>query len=101
MNKHKQSISLDKIMIAITILSFLATILIYSSLPAVIPYHWGIDGSVKTVGKWVAFITALMPVGIYYVVKFRSKKSQSDALAFVVALLVVVIHWATLFISNS
>ena len=99
MDKQKRSISLDKIMLAITVLSFAATILIYSSLPAVIPYHWGIGGSVKTIEKWVAFITALIPVGIFYVVKFRSKKNQSDALAFVVALLVVVIHWTILLIS--
>ena len=58
MNKQKQPISLNKIMIAITALSFIATIFIYSSLPAVITYHWGIDGSVKTVEKWVTPITA-------------------------------------------
>lgn len=99
MNKQKKSISFNKAMIAITALSFLATVLIYSSLPAVIPYHWGIGGSVKMVEKWVVFITVLTPVGIYYAVKFRSKKSRSDAFAFVVALLVVAIHWITLFIS--
>ena len=99
MDKQKRSISLDKIMIAITVLSFTATILIYSSLPAMIPYHWGIGGSVKTAEKWVAFITALTPVGIYYLVKCRSNKSLSDVLAFVVALLIVVIHWTILFIS--
>jgi hypothetical protein len=99
MDNKKQSISLDKIIIAITALSFIATILIYSSLPAKIPYHWEVSGNVKTIDKWFAFITALAPVGLFYIVKWRSKKSQSDVLPFFVALLILVIHWVTLIIS--
>ena len=99
MDKKERSMPLDKIIIAITALSFIAAILIYSSLPVKIPYHWGLDGSVKAVDKWAAFISALVPAGIYFLVKHRLKKSQSDALSFLIALLVVGIHWITLILS--
>ncbi|HOG00477.1 MAG TPA: DUF1648 domain-containing protein [Clostridia bacterium] len=99
MERKKRSISPDIIIVAITALSFVATILIYSSLPARIPYHWGLNGGVKTTDKWVAFITALAPAGIYFAAKHRPGKSRSDVMSFLIALLVAGIHWVILIIS--
>ncbi len=101
MEKKEVSVPFAKIIIAATVLSFVATILIYPSLPTLIPYHWGIGGSVKTVEKWFAFITALMPVIIYYMVKLRSKKEQPSVSAFLISLLVMLIHWIILFIAKG
>ena len=100
--KNKQAaIPFDKIIITATVLSFIATILIFPSLPDVIPYHWGINGSVKTIEKWFAFITALLPVIIYYAVKLRSKKDQSGKSPFMISLLVMAIHWIIIFIAKG
>ncbi len=99
MDKEKRSRPFDKIVIAITVLSFAATILIHSRLPDQIPYHWGVGGHVKTIDRRFAFITALTPAVIYYMVKYRSKKTRPDALALVIALFIVAIHWAILFIA--
>ncbi len=41
----------DYIIFAATFISLIATIFIYPNLPAMMPYQWGIDSSVKTAGK--------------------------------------------------
>lgn len=101
MEQAKKRVRFDLIIIAITALSFIATILIYPSLPAMIPYHWSIGGNVKTIGKWVAFITALVPLFIYYVAKLRLKKNQTEASSFLIAMIFVVLNWVLILIAKG
>lgn len=101
MEKIRKSIKLDWIIIGATAFSFFATIFIYPTLPAQIPYHWSIDGSIKAAGKWIVFITALLPIVIYYMVKLRSKKNQTQMTRVGVSLLSAIIHWVIIFIAKG
>lgn len=97
MENRKASVPFDKIIIVATLVTFIATIFLYPSLPEAIPYRWETGGIVKTVGKWFAFVTALFPVIIYYLVKLRSK-NQSEVKPFVISLLFLIIHWIVILI---
>ena len=101
MQREKKPVPYNIIVIALTAVSLVGTAILFPSLPAAIPYHWGIDGSVKTTGKWVAFVTALLPVAIYYLSVLRPKKNQThpEIVAFFVSILLVIVHWVILFIS--
>lgn len=94
------TIRFDLITIAVTVLSFIATLFVYPSLPASIPYHWSVDGSVKSIEKWVAFITAFAPVFIYYIAKSR-RKNQTDVSRFLTAMIFVVINWVLILIARG
>ncbi len=98
MENLKKIVLPDKIIIVLTAISFIATIFIYPYLPATVPYHWNSNGSVETAGKWIVFITALLPVAIYYLGKTRMKKNQTEVSIFVVSLVFIIIHWAIIFI---
>lgn len=101
MEQTKKRVLFDLIIIAVTALSFIATILIYPSLPAMIAYHWSVGGNVKKIGKWVAFITALLPVLIYYIAKLRLKKNQTEASSFWTAMIFVVVNWVLILIAKG
>ena len=88
----------EKIIMVLTALSIIATIFIYPNLPETIPYHWNINGSVKTAGKWIVFLTALLPVAIYYLGRSRLKKNQTDISMFVISLFLIIVHWSIIFI---
>lgn len=101
MEQTKKRVLFDLIIIAVTALSFIATIFIYPSLPAMIAYHWSVGGNVKKIGKWVAFITALLPVLIYYIAKLRLKKNQTEASSFWTAMIFVVVNWVLILIAKG
>ena len=99
MEKTNKRLRFDLITFAVTAVSFIATVLVYPSLPDAIPYHWSASGSVKTIGKWVAFAAALIPVFIYYVARMRLKKNQTEATCFLTAMAFVVLNWVLIFIA--
>jgi len=101
MEQTKKPMPYHQIIILITALSVIATILVYPSLPDAIPYHWSIGGEVKTVDKWVAYLTALLPVVIYHVSKLSSRRHQTESSRFLVSLVFVIIHWAVIFIAKG
>lgn len=101
MQKEKKPVPYNILIIALTAVSLAGTAILYPRLPAAIPYHWGIDGSVQTTGKWIAFLTALLPVAIYYFSILRPKKNQThpEIVSFCVSILLLAVHWVILFIS--
>lgn len=57
---------ISKILLILTIISFLGTLFIYSSLPEEIPIHWGINGEVDNyASKPFAILIGLLPLGVY------------------------------------
>jgi len=100
MKNEKKPLPLSKIIIALTLLSVAATVILYPSLPARIPYHWSITGTVRTAGKWITLVMASLPVIIFYTAKFRPKQNQSESYTFVICLLFIIIHWVIIFIAK-
>ena len=99
MEKTNKRVRFDIITFAVTAISFIATVLVYRGLPEMIPYHWSASGEVKAVGKWIAFVAALIPVFIYYVAKMRLKKNQTEATCFLTAMAFVALFWVLVFIA--
>lgn len=99
MKKANKRVRFDLITFAVTAVSFIAMVLVYPGLPEMIPYHWSASGDVKAVGKWIAFVAALIPVFIYYVAKMRLKKNQTEATCFLTAMAFVVLFWVLIFIA--
>lgn len=98
---EKKSNPYGKIITVLTAISFIVTIVLYPRLPAAIPYHWNLNGSVNTAGKWIAFITALMPVVVYFISVAYPKKNQSnpEIVSFFVCVLLIAVHWIVLFLA--
>ena len=95
----------SRIVIGLTVVSLIGTFIIFPYLPNSIPIHWSINGSVKTAYKGVVFISALLPLVVYFLKLFKSRidpKSQSyekHKKAFsinilTIALVLVMVHWA-------
>lgn len=56
----------NKLLLGLTILSFLGTLAIYNKLPDIIPLQWGINGEVNRTGpKYMSLILGLLPFGLY------------------------------------
>lgn len=90
---------------------FIGTLAIYSSLPDVVPLHWGINGEVNRWGSKVYMLgTGLLPLAIYGLMiilpridpKKESFVLHDRAYKITRALLIlflVGIHWATILVS--
>ncbi|WP_418791956.1 SdpI family protein [Phosphitispora sp. TUW77] len=71
---------LSKILMALILLSVIATLFVYNSLPDTIPLHWNIKGEVDNTGsKNFVFFTALLPLAIYLLMKFAPKFDPKKA----------------------
>ncbi|MFZ5969759.1 MAG: SdpI family protein [Bacillota bacterium] len=98
---------INKWLMVVMILSFIATIVVYSSLPDSIPRHWNVKGEVDRYGgKGGVFVTALLPLGIMLLAKYLPKidpkkasyekhgKAYTISIE-VIALFMVLMHWIT------
>ncbi|MBU7006162.1 SdpI family protein [Phosphitispora fastidiosa] len=99
---------LSKTVIALILLSIIATLFIYQSLPDTIPLHWNIKGEVdNTGGKNFVFVTALLPLALYLLMKFAPKIDPKKAsydkhmgsyqiITISVVLMMIGIHWVSI-----
>ena len=99
---------ISKTMVALLLLSVMATLFIYQSLPDTIPMHWNLTGDIdKTGDKNFVFITAFLPLAIYFLMKVTPKIDPKKAsydkhrgsyhiIAVSIALLLMGLHWVTI-----
>ncbi|MGL4363430.1 MAG: SdpI family protein [Cellulosilyticaceae bacterium] len=107
--KNKQPLLLASLVLSI--LSFIATCFIYTSLPSEIPIHFNISGEIDNYGPRItALLLGAMPflflVLFYVIPKFDPKKKAYSlhqkaycVLYFGLTLLLISMHWASLLIS--
>lgn len=96
---------INKLILLIAILSFLATLAIYPTLPEVIPRQWSFSGEVSTTGnKASIFIPALLPLAILLYMSIIPKidpkreshnkhKKAYVITRYMTVLVLVIIHW--------
>jgi uncharacterized membrane protein len=96
-------------MTILILISIIATIFIYTSLPEKIPTHWNIKGEIDAYGsKSFIWFTALLPFAIYLLMiyipeidpKRESYKKHKKAYEILINILVpffIMIHWITIF----
>lgn len=101
----------NKILLAICFLSIIGTLAIYSSLPDVVPLHWGVNGEVDRWGSKVSMLgTAFLPLAVYglmIVLPRIDPKKESFVLhdrayritRALLILFLIGIHWATILVS--
>lgn len=101
----------DWILIFIILLSFIATIFLYNDLPEEIPRQWGLDGEVNSYwGKGAVFFTALLPLLLYFLMKFLPKidpkkesynkhKKAYHMTIFSVIIFLIIVHWVSIYAS--
>ncbi|WP_427340891.1 SdpI family protein [Caloranaerobacter sp. DY30410] len=102
---------INKWLLLILLISFIATIFIYSSLPDSIPRHWNIRGEIDAYGhKNMVFFTALTPIGLYALMLLMPKidpkrksyskhKKAYEILTVIVIMFLIIIHWALIFVA--
>ncbi|MEA2086612.1 MAG: SdpI family protein [Candidatus Caldatribacteriota bacterium] len=100
---------IHKGMIILILISIIATIFIYSSLPEKIPTHWNIRGEIDSYNnKSFVWFTSLLPLGIYMLMIYvpeidprrESYKKHKKAYKILMNILVpffIVVHWITIF----
>lgn len=104
---------LNQKIIAFITLSIIGTILIYPSLPEIIPQHWNINGQVdRFAAKGNLFITAALPLGIYLMMALLPKidpKKESylkharayQVTNWAITLFLVCLHWITIGVAKG
>jgi len=100
---------IHKGMIVLILISIIATVFIYSSLPEKIPTHWNIRGEIDSYNnKSFVWFTSLLPLGIYMLMIYvpeidprrESYKKHKKAYKILMNILVpffIVVHWITIF----
>ena len=100
---------IHKGMIILILISIIATVFIYSSLPEKIPTHWNIRGEIDSYGsKSFVWFTALLPLGIYLLMiyvpeidprreSYKKHKKAYETLMNIVVLFLLMIHWIAIF----
>jgi len=95
--------------IILILISVIATVFIYSSLPEKIPMHWGIKGEVDSYGsKSFAWFIALLPLAIYLLMiyvpeidprreSYKKHKKAYAMLMNVLVLFLITLHWIIIF----
>jgi len=67
----------DKVAIIILIVSYVIVIILYPSLPDIIPLQWNLSGAVsKQAPKWSVFLLALLPTIIYLGMKSKYSRKK-------------------------
>lgn len=62
----------DKVAIIVLIASYVIAIILYPSLPDIIPLQWNLSGAVsRQAPKWSIFLLALLPTIIYLSFKHK------------------------------
>jgi len=96
-------------MIILILISIIATIFIYTSLPGKIPIHWNVKGEIDAYrSKSFIWFTALLPLVIYLLMiyipeidpKRESYKKHKKAYEILINILVpffIMIHWIAIF----
>lgn len=91
--------------IILILISIIATVFIYSSLPEKIPMHWNIRGEVDSYGsKSFVWFTALFPLGIYLLMiyvpeidprrkSYKKHKKAYEVLMNILVLFFIALHW--------
>ncbi|WP_069651108.1 SdpI family protein [Caloranaerobacter ferrireducens] len=102
---------INKWILLILLISFIATIFIYSSLPDSIPRHWNIKGEIDAYGhKNMVFFTALLPIGLYVLMllipkidpkrkSYLKHKKAYEILVVMIIMFLVIIHWISIFVA--
>jgi uncharacterized membrane protein len=100
---------IHKGMIILILISIIATVFIYSSLPEKIPAHWNIRGEIDSYNnKSFVWFTALLPLGIYLLMIYipeidprrESYKKHKKAYKILMNIMVpffIVVHWIAIF----
>lgn len=95
--------------LVLVFLSLLATAMLYQALPEQIPSHWNIKGEVDAYqNKPFVFVTGLLPLGIYLLMKFLPKidpkrgsyekhKKAYSITQLLVVLMMITVHWIAIF----
>ncbi len=98
----------DRLILVLIIISVIATFIVYSSLPSIIPHHWSFNGEVDRYGsRNIVFFTSLLPLGIYLLMKFLPKidpgkdnyKKHRKAYKMTrisIVIVLIITHWVTI-----
>lgn len=101
----------SRIILALTILSFIGTLFVYSSLPENIPIHWGINGEPDNyAGKSFALLAAALPFALYILMKvvpkidpkresYEKHKKSYNITRIAVIIILIGAHWVSLLIA--
>lgn len=101
----------DKFLIIIALISIIATIFVYGSLPEEIPRHWNSRGEVNAYwGRMGVFLTAFLPLVLYLLMRFLPKidpkkesykkhKKAYNMTIYATILLMIALHWVTVYAS--
>ncbi len=99
---------ISKTVIALIMLSVIATLVIYPSLPDTIPLHWNVKGEVDNTGsKNFVFFTAILPLAVYLLMKFTPRIDPGKAsydkhmgsyriIAVSIVMMLVAVHWISI-----
>lgn len=99
---------INKWLIVLMLISIIATIYIYGSLPNRIPTHWNMKGEIDDYsGREFVFFTAILPLGLYLLMiivpkidpkkdsYLKHKKAYAITILFIIIVLIG-IHWASI-----
>lgn len=101
----------NKGILLLSILSLIATAIVYRYLPDTIAIHWNFKGEVDDyAGKWFVFITAALPIVLYtmflVIPKIDPKRDSYEKhgkaygiIKLITIVVLIIIHWISVFIA--